>query len=42
MHFPFDFSWYSIHFDIAHKEQGVGFFLLNGKNYLHVMKVIWI
>ena len=41
MHFSFNFSWYSIHFDIVHKEQGVGFFLLNGQNSLSVTKVIW-
>ena len=44
MYFPFDFSWYSIHFDIVCQKQGsvcvcVGG-LLNRQNPLSMTKVI--
>ena len=40
MYFSFDFGWYSIHLDIAHEEQGVGFFLLDEQNLLSLTKSI--
>ena len=42
VYFSSDFGWYSIHFDIVHKNTGEGAFLLNGQNPLSMTKVTYL
>ena len=42
VYFSSDFGWYSIHFDIVHKNKGEGAFLLNGQNLLSMTKVTYL
>ena len=42
VYFSSDFGWYSINFDIVHKNMGEGAFLLNGQNPLSMTKVTYL